>query len=61
MIPLTTAGCEKTFSRLNLIKTELRNRMETETLQHHMNISINGPEIKDIEQFKFEEVINMWR
>ena len=61
IIPLSTSACERTFSTMNLIKNELRNRMETDTLQHHLMISRNRPELKDIEGFHIEAAIQMWR
>ena len=38
-IPLSTSSCERVFSKMNIIKTDLRNRMEPNTLQQLMMIS----------------------
>jgi len=61
IIPLSTSSCERTFSRMNLIKTELRNRMEPKTLKLHMMVSLNGPDFVNLEEFKIEEAIDLWR
>jgi len=43
VIPLSTTECERTFSSMNLIKTEQRNQMNHDTLDYHMLISLLGP------------------
>jgi len=45
MTPSSTAFCERTFSHINIIKSNLRNRMEPNTLQQHLMISIKGPKV----------------
>ena len=52
VVPLTTVECERSFSRMNLIKTCLRNNLEVSTLSDLMNISLNGP---DVRGFPYEE------
>jgi len=52
LIPISTAECEHAFSSMNCIKTELRNRLRTSTLDSLMRISIEGPPLSD---FNFEE------
>ena len=42
-VPVSTAECERAFSAMNRIKTELRNRLKTSTLDCLMRISIEGP------------------
>jgi hypothetical protein len=54
VIPLTTVECERQFSRMNLIKTTLRNQLEPDTLGALMNISMNGP---GIENFDFRKLL----
>ena len=44
-IPLSTADSERDFSRLGIIKTARRNRLSNETLNHLMEISIDGPSV----------------
>ncbi|RGB29188.1 hypothetical protein C1646_672637 [Rhizophagus diaphanus] len=48
---------ERVFSRQNLIKNKLRNKMKLETLHYHLNILINGP---PLHSFDFEAAYNHW-
>jgi len=57
VIPLTNASVERVFSRQNLIKNKLRNKMKLETLHFHLNILINGPSLYS---FDFEAAYNHW-
>jgi hypothetical protein len=43
---------------MNLIKTGLRNQMDSVTLAALFNISINGVEL---EQFRFHEPLKVWQ
>ena len=40
LIPVSTAECERAFSAMNRIKTELRNRLKTSTLDCLMRVSM---------------------
>ena len=44
--PVSTVDCERGFSRQNLIKTAIRNRITISNLENLMMISIEGPERK---------------
>ena len=57
LIPVSTAECERAFSAMNRIKTDLRNRLKTSTLDCLMRISIEGP---CIAQFNFERAADIW-
>ena len=57
VVPVSTAACERAFSAMKRIKTELRNRMKTSTLDRLMRISIEGP---PIDSFDFEKVADLW-
>ncbi|CAG8576953.1 10563_t:CDS:2 [Rhizophagus irregularis] len=57
IIPLSNASVERVFSRQNLIKSKLRNKMKLETLYFHLNILINGPSLNS---FDFEAAYNYW-
>ena len=57
VIPVSTAKCEISFSAMKRIKTESRNRLLTENLNHLMRISIEGPSIN---QFDFEQALELW-
>jgi hypothetical protein len=58
VIPLSTVECERNFSKMNLIKTEVRNQLDAETLGALMNISINGP---DASEFSFHQAFKIWQ
>ena len=47
ILPLTTACCERGFSKMKIIKTYLRNRLMDSTLSALMMCSLNGPELSD--------------
>ena len=57
VIPVSTAECERCFSSMKRIKTILRNRMETETLDQLMRIANEGPEP---EHFNFNKAADLW-
>ena len=50
VIPLSRVDCERSFSKIKLIKTRLRNSLEGNTLDELMLISLAGD---DIETFNF--------
>jgi hypothetical protein len=57
IIPLSTADCERGFSKLKLIKTDRRNRLSAQTLEALMLISIEGP---DPSSFDFSAAVRSW-
>ena len=57
IIPVSTAECERCFSSMKRIKTTLRNRMETATLDQLMRIANEGPEP---EVFNFDKAADLW-
>lgn len=57
VVPMSTADCERGFSAMNRIKTDLRNSLKTETLDQLMRISIEG---KEREYFNFNRAADMW-
>jgi hypothetical protein len=58
-IPISTAGCERIFSRMNLIKTEIRNRMSLDVLNDHLTIALNGCGMDSIKQ-EIEQIKSGW-
>ena len=56
-LPLTNAVVERIFSKQNLIKTKLRNRMSIFTLNYLLLISFNGPKL---ENFNFQLAYEEW-
>lgn len=56
-VPVSTADCERGFSAVKRIKTVLRNRLKTETLDCLLRISVEGPQLKD---FDFDSAATFW-
>ena len=57
ILPVSTADCERSFSAMKRIKTDLRNRMNTTTLDALMRICIEGPPLSE---FDFDMALNSW-
>ena len=59
IIPVSTAECERCFSSMNRIKTDLRNRLNTSTLCQIlvMRIVLEGGEL---EKFDFVKAAEIW-
>lgn len=57
-LPVSNAESERAFSSLNLIKTDLRNRMSDEMLGALMRIQRLGPD--DIREVPFTEIVMRW-
>jgi len=57
LVPVSTAECERAFSSMNRIKTEIRNRLKTSTLDCLMRISIEG---LPLAEFNFERAADIW-
>jgi hypothetical protein len=57
LIPMSTAECERVFSTMNRIKTDLRNRLKTNTLDCLIRLSFNGP---PADLFDFERAADIW-
>ena len=57
LVPVSTAECERSFSTMNRVKTKLRNRMSTSTLDSLIRISMEGPPLS---QFNFERAADIW-
>ena len=55
--PVSTVDCERGFSRQNLIKTAIRNRIGIDNLENLMMISIEGP---DRRKFNFTRAFSKW-
>jgi hypothetical protein len=53
----TTAQCERGFSAMKQLKTQLRNCLKQDTLQMLMTIQQHGPSLED---FCSEKAINHW-
>ena len=57
-IPVGTASVERSFSRMKMIKTRLRNRLGEQNLSHLMRIAVETPE--KLPDDIVESVVNMW-
>lgn len=57
ILPVSTADCERSFSTKKRVKTDLRNRMNTSTLDALMRIRIEGPSLSE---FDFDTALNSW-
>ncbi|CAC5363056.1 unnamed protein product [Mytilus coruscus] len=56
-VPVSSVECERGFSRQNIIKTKLRNRLSTDSLFHLMMISLEGP---SSDLFDFNRAFKRW-
>ena len=57
VIPVSTAECERCFSAMKRIKTDLRNHLLTSTLRNLMRISTEGPLLQD---YDFDQAVDIW-
>ena len=57
LVPVSIAECERAFSTMKRIKTELRNRLKTSTLDCLMQVNIEGSPSSD---FNFERAADIW-
>ena len=57
VIPIHSADVERTFSQLKVIKTNIRNRMNEQTLDLLLRIVIEGPPLQD---FPVAEAVSLW-
>ena len=57
ILPLSTVDCERGFSRLNLIKSDLLSRLSEYNLEYLMHVSINA---KDNIENEIDEIISKW-
>jgi len=57
-LPVGTASVERSFSKMKMIKTRLRNRLSEKSLSHLMKISIESPQKLSDEDL--EMVIEIW-
>ena len=57
-LPITTVACERCFSKLNIIKNEIRNQLKIETVDSLLRIS--SLEEKEYNNLNFDEVYKEW-
>ena len=59
ILPVNSAACERGFSQMKIVKTDLRNRLSTEQLNNLMSISLSGSLGLD-ENLLISKAVNMW-
>ena len=57
LVSVNTAKCECAFSAMYRMKTKIRNRLKTSTLNCLMQVSIEGPPVA---QFNFKRAADIW-
>ena len=57
LLPMSSVDCERGFSTLSRVKTDLRNRLNNKNLNHLLMISIEGPNPSD---FPFDTACDKW-
>ena len=58
-MPVSTADCERGFSKHNLIKTRIRARLKTENVGMLMKMSVDTPELSKW-KFDFARAFQIW-
>ena len=58
LLPMCSAECERMFSLMNRLKTDLRNRMQTSRL--FMTVTRLGPEVSTVTDAEIDEWIDEW-
>ena len=57
LLPMSTVDCERGFSALSRIKTDIRNRLSSRVLNNLMTISVEGP---PPEEFPYDKACDVW-
>ena len=57
-ISIATASVERSFSKMKLIKTRLRNRLSETSLSHLMEIAIKSPDT--LLDSDLEDIVDTW-
>lgn len=60
VMPVSSADCERGFSRYNLVKTALRNRLKPESVNILLTLTIDTPSIENMDTFDFERAFQFW-
>ena len=60
LIPMGSAECERMFSLMNRLKTDLRNRMKTGRLNQLMTVNRLAPSVEDVTEQQLDEWIDFW-
>ena len=57
LLPMSTVDCERGFSTLSRVKTDLRNCLSNRILNHLLTISMEGPLLAD---FPYDIACDIW-
>ena len=57
VLPISSAICERGFSAVKRIKSDWRSNLRTETMNHLLLASIEGPALED---YNAERVVYSW-
>ena len=58
--PFSNASLERLFSKMNLIKTTLRNRLTNNSLKSILRINISGLSLQSFHDEHLEKCVNYW-
>ncbi|XP_046544987.1 uncharacterized protein LOC124255192 [Haliotis rubra] len=56
-LPGSTAECERGFSQLKIIKTEIRNKLSSSTVSNLLTVQLNSEEVED---YDATQAIHHW-
>ena len=59
-MPVSTAGCERGFSKHNLIKNNIRAQLKTENVATLMRMSLDTPDLSAMDTFNFCRAFEIW-
>lgn len=60
ILPVSSADCERGFSRYNLIKTKPRNRLDPATVNTLMMLTADTPSLQNMDQVEFSKAFDIW-
>ncbi|KAK3091876.1 hypothetical protein FSP39_023354 [Pinctada imbricata] len=59
-LPVSSADCERGFAKYNLVKTELKNKLQVESVNVLMKITVDTPGIDQMDSFDFKRAFDIW-
>ena len=59
-MPVSTASCERGFSKHNLIKNKIRAPFKTENVATLMKMSLDTPDLSNMDTFNFSRAFAIW-
>lgn len=61
VLPLSSVECERGFSKMNKVKTKLRNQLSLGSLNLAMFVSMNTPKVTNPEHVLWDECFDAWK